>query len=189
MYDLNPFERLMWNDSWNTSGHGNQDKQKLPKDLYPFRNYIRGPQQRMFPHWVHFEMSWHPLETDFWFSVTPTLTVWDVIQYFSELEPDMHFTAAATDLKGNPVNAAAKLSGVERCYISKEQNKPTNQPDGFPYDPPNTRFMWCQTDINMQQRNDPQEVKLVPASPPGLQQPVQPAQAGCMTSSFHVFIY
>ena len=34
MCDLYPFARLMASD-----------RAKLPKDIYPFRNYIRGPQQ------------------------------------------------------------------------------------------------------------------------------------------------
>jgi hypothetical protein len=163
MCDLYPFARLMASD-----------RAKLPKDIYPFRNYIRGPQEWLYKDWVTFYMSWHPNE--FLFSVAPHLKVWNVIQYFTALEPNMLFEA--TNEHGTPLDATVVLKNLRTICITRTTIKPNNNPDACPYDLPNKRSRWCQTTISMQQRTEPQRSKSSPPTPPGFQ---PQAQAGCMT--------
>ena len=159
MCDLYPFARLMG---------------PLPADIYPFRNYIRGPQTALYQNWVNFQVSWH--HQNFFFSVAPHLKVWNVIQYFTALEPNMLFDAS--DETGIPLDAAVVLKSLHTICIHRTTIRPNNNPAACPYDLPNKCSKWCQTTINMQQRTEPQRSKSSPPTPPGLQMQVQ---AGCMT--------
>jgi hypothetical protein len=176
MCDLYPFERLM------------ATREKLPSDMYPFRNFLRGPQHQLSGLNIDFKVSWHPTLI-LKFSATPRLKIWNVIQYFKANEPESHFSAV--DDSGNALDANIVLADLFNtssvCCIRKAANRPNIQADALPYDPPNTRTEWAQTNINMHSYLQSKATIPVQPSgksapptppPPALDSQVQPLQAG-----------
>ena len=158
-----------------------RERERLPTDMYPFRNFLRGPQKTLSDAFIKFQVSWNPTRW-FLFSVTPHLKIWNVIQYFKACEPESQFSVV--DEQGHDFDADVFLASLQSTamYIKKTTNRPNNQAEALPYDPPNTRPQWTQTSVNMQSQTgtttQPSLKPAPPTPPPGLPKQVQTGQAG-----------
>lgn len=165
MCDLYPFER--------------QADENLPRDIKPFRNYVRGPQSQLSQKFVTFRFDWH-FGIDYIFSVMQHLTVWNVTQYWTAIEPDKYFEAF--DEYGAALNAAVLLP--RNCHIQRT-SRTSHHPDAFR--PEFSRFMSrdSQTEIGMHQRRlHSESVTQQTSKPPP---PKPPQVAGCMSLYLDVY--
>ena len=165
MCDLYPFERHGYREE-----PAPQRQQQLPTDIRAFRNYVRGPQDSLTQNFVTFRCSWH--DKDFLFSVVQHLKVWNVIEYWTALEPDMYFEA--TDEHGTALDAAVVLPSS--CFITRTQRTVAHTPP----DLLNKRSRECQSDVTVNPKSLHFESKPLQKSKPS--PPNAPVQvAGCMS--------